>query len=262
MPGHQVGEEPDGQRERPHDERRDQFDHADEGLQRGRDTRRPCDVAHVVPALMTESRRHEDDPGQDGERRRHHPHPRGEREVDERSDLEEVAHQDEEEHREQPREVLQTVLGADDADGDLVPHETDEGLDEGAELAGHQPRLVPDDPEVEDPDHDQRRHDREGHRPVPEPEERELEEQVHALGNADDFVLGITLGRSEDQLFHSNSLSAPLATASASQLKRTRYPTIAEIPKATLSISNTAATANIVAMMRPRRRKNPNRAAA
>ena len=220
--GDQVGEEPDGQRERTNEERRHKLDRGDQEVERFGNAGWEQRLLEVAQTLFLEASDHEDDPGQDREQRRDRPQPGRHGEVDERRYLKQVADEDEHEERQQPGEVLQAVLWPDDADGNLVSNEPDDHLNECPELRGDQSVLVADDAEVEQGDHDDHDEDKQAHRPVPEPKEGELEQFVDALRYADDLVLCVTFRGGEDQLLHSNSLSAPLATASASQDNSTR----------------------------------------
>ncbi len=89
------------------------------------------------------------------------------------------------------------------------------------ELGGDQARLPVG--EVHQPDHDQgRQRDQEDGAADVTEESRELEQLEHVGRLAHDLVRVVALLGGQDQRVHSNSLSAPFATATASQASNTR----------------------------------------
>ena len=62
MTGHEVRKQTNGERERRHDDGRDELDDADERLQRCRDARRPQQVTEVGRALILQTDADECDP--------------------------------------------------------------------------------------------------------------------------------------------------------------------------------------------------------
>ena len=134
MAGEHVGEEPDGQRERPHEELRDELDRRHEDVERLRHARREERVLEVAAsALLRDADDVEDEPDEQRQERRDRD-ARVRRHLQERDDLEDVADEDEREHRDQERHVDQPV-GAHGLHDDAVADEVDRRLDDVLDAA-------------------------------------------------------------------------------------------------------------------------------
>src|ERR671919_211440 len=134
--GHHVRQESDGQRERPNQERGDELDRRQEDVDRFGDPRREQCVLQIGGALGSDPGHVEQRPdeegqeGGDGDTAVH-------RELDARDDPEEVADQDEREHRGQEGDPRPPLL-ADHLDGDLLADEVDDRLDKVPDASRNQ----------------------------------------------------------------------------------------------------------------------------
>ena len=101
--GEHVGEEPDRERERPHEDRRDELDRRHQDVERLGHARREADVLEVADGpWLLDADDVEDDPHQHGHEQRQG-HAGVHRHLDDRDDLPDVADEDEGEEREQER---------------------------------------------------------------------------------------------------------------------------------------------------------------
>src|SRR5262245_54226073 len=135
--GEHVGEEPDGERERPHEEHRDELDEHQQRQDDLRDVGRDDRALDVVPkALPRDPDDVEHEPDEDRQEDRDRD-PCVPGELDERQDLEDVDEEDEEEHRRQEREVTHSV-GTDGLQDDPLAHEVDARLGHVLDAAGYE----------------------------------------------------------------------------------------------------------------------------
>src|SRR5262245_40019016 len=157
--GEHVGEEPDGERERPHDEHRDELDEHEQRQDDLRHSRRDDRVLDVAEeSLPGDPDDVEHEPDEQGEEQRHRD-ASVPRKLHQRDDLEDV--DDEDEHGDEEWQVTQAIR-AHGLEDDALPHEVDARLGEALDPRRHEPALASGDEEEEERDEHGRDEDEDG----------------------------------------------------------------------------------------------------